>query len=1350
MSQNIRGGKRNRQTDDLMDQSSSSPKRSLLGPLSTDVVRIDILSLNGKPFTHKFTSKDIKHLWSTALRRDESEIVGQSCAWLNKNTLRINIELAEEVVLKDVSDTPDFLYEKSTEFQNYSYECKMVGFGGFSEAVVGDVVTVNLRRGHFRFKPENAEDWLVVYGRLIGSARSVIFLCVCVCVCNIILDIIWLSAGVGRNNSCQLLRVDDFTRTQNHCQINRRLGGVFVGQIAVSLVLVLMHACVIGKILPDLYPCFSDFPPRFQQHHRQRGPQNGSNNCETGTKGTSTRVATDVWLQDSSLLSWHPNPVQPVLGFGPYRQGVQERADQLERLCQKVVQNWPLQEGNVRVLAEGDREARDEPRRGIERTQVPLRQVNRFEKARDVPEDEGLRGDVISSKKGKTKVLYKEENAKGLIWWNCRGGIRSKIDIIKNYIHSFKPDLFFISESNIKDDDDLLVINVENYTLYRSASINGCSRLACYAKNDSGFELSFIARDEVQIIGMENKKIRAYGIYRPFTNHNGLSQGANFDCLLKCLNEIPIGDKTTYVGGDFNADYLRMNDPSYHLATYLNRLEIWSIENGLTQHISEVTRLRSITMADGSRRIEESCLDHLYGEVQDDRKRTYKTVNIPGSDHVAVMVSWEEMPIRTKKTVTRDWRNYNMMKLTEVMKEDASLEHMETLRLATDADDLNSRLAAFHRYVLNRICPERVVRLRRQGQVVDNQIEKLKKRRDRQLKLYHKHKDVFYLDFADSLSKQLRKTISRVAKRRLQLKATSPDPKTFWKAVKEISGKDAKNPELKIKDSQGNVKTDPQELAETFADFFIDKAATLSSRTKPEEEVDQHPDQHSSMMLISMDMIEKAVRKLKPKKSYGIDGVPLCIVKDVFQFIPHIYHKLLSMAARKIPDQWKIARVLPLYKKGSRYVLDNYRPISNLCSIDKLFEKIVLDEINRRHPGIEGEHQHGFRQYHSTTTAMLEIQNEIVSHMEEGQGCSMYSIDLSAAFDLLRKNTFVHQAKDTIDPDLLSVLADFLSERKMVVEIDGKVSSSKHVPLGCVQGSVLGPKLFNIYMSRVAEHTLGNKLVAYADDSYVIIPGKEKAAIENCVKTHLDFLSSQGMVTNISKTEAVFFGLEQYMETLHINGEELKFSGRMKVLGVTFDARMKFSEHIESVIKKARTMNSGLRMIRRKLTYDQFLKVMTTQYYGRCFYGGLAWLNGTNSFLDLRKINALHYRALRIAKRDFKRVIRRSELDLMGRARPTTWIQYLLANTAIKAITRGQPTLLSREMRENMFIERRRSGRPKFFDNSKKKIGRQALRNRLGFMGRFKFDWSSGLTDDNLRVNLKKELGINTSDDRLH
>jgi len=165
-----------------------------------------------------------------------------------------------------------------------------------------------------------------------------------------------------------------------------------------------------------------------------------------------------------------------------------------------------------------------------------------------------------------------------------------------------------------------------------------------------------------------------------------------------------------------------------------------------------------------------------------------------------------------------------------------------------------------------------------------------------------------------------------------------------------------------------------------------------------------------------------------------------------------------------------------------------------------------------------------------------------------------------------------------------------------------------------------------------------------------------------------------------------------------------------------------------------------MRMVRRKLKLDQFMRVMTCQYYGRCFYGCPVWPNGTTNFMDLRRLNALHYRALRIAKRDDRKELSRAELDTLGRARPTTWSQYLMTSSAIKAIKRKAPTFLARESIQNMFTERRRPEVPKFFDNSKRKIGRQAVRNRLSPLNGLTFKWMNGISDDLLRINLKKHF----------
>lgn len=142
----------------------------------------------------------------------------------------------------------------------------------------------------------------------------------------------------------------------------------------------------------------------------------------------------------------------------------------------------------------------------------------------------------------------------------------------------------------------------------------------------------------------------------------------------------------------------------------------------------------------------------------------------------------------------------------------------------------------------------------------------------------------------------------------------------------------------------------------------------------------------------------------------------------------------------------------------------------------------------------------------------------------------------------------------------------------------------------------------------------------------------------------------------------------------------------MKVLSVQFDHEMKFSEHISIVVNKAKKLNSVIRMIRKKLKVDQFLKAMARQ-----FYGSRLWLNGMNSFADLRRLNALHYRSLRKARRDFNGTISKSTLDMTVRARPSVWGQYMIACTVIKSITRGAPINLHAEFKRNMFTERRRT-----------------------------------------------------------
>jgi len=232
----------------------------------------------------------------------------------------------------------------------------------------------------------------------------------------------------------------------------------------------------------------------------------------------------------------------------------------------------------------------------------------------------------------------------------------------------------------------------------------------------------------------------------------------------------------------------------------------------------------------------------------------------------------------------------------------------------------------------------------------------------------------------------------------------------------------------------------------------------------------------------------------------------------------------------------------------------------------------------------------------------------------------------------------------------------------------------------------------------------------------------------------------------LAKTEAVLFSKIQTEQLkFTINGEQFKTGLEMKVLGTVFDAKLTWTSQVNSVISKAKKLNSALSFIRKKLTLKQFLKVLTSQFYSVCFYASAAWLHGQNSYKDLRKLNAIYYRSLRIAMQDYRRKMSRSKLDELGRMRSTAWSRFQSTSIALKAVTRRYPVRLADTLIANTYAERRKPKRLKFFNKADHKIGNQAIQNRCGTtINELGFDWLDGFSDDGWRIQLKKHFGIPT------
>jgi len=278
---------------------------------------------------------------------------------------------------------------------------------------------------------------------------------------------------------------------------------------------------------------------------------------------------------------------------------------------------------------------------------------------------------------------------------------------------------------------------------------------------------------------------------------------------------------------------------------------------------------------------------------------------------------------------------------------------------------------------------------------------------------------------------------------------------------------------------------------------------------------------------------------LKRKKAQGVDEIPGSVVKDLKDVISMPLTWLFNtiIESGKIPTAWKASRIVPVFKKGDKKLIMNYRPVSNTSALSKIFEKCLIKRIERiyGYDSLMGEHQHAYRPGCSTVTAALTLQDFIASEIDKGNKVAVYSTDLTAAFDLLRPSLLVKKLCDLNLPrSYINVIVDFLSNRTGFVDINGTYSFIKPIPLGCVQGSVLGPFLFNIYTSDLekviknVEHS--SHVTVYADDAYVALPFDSikfpwcSEVTERVFLEHITWLKAIGMICNYAKTDITIFG----------------------------------------------------------------------------------------------------------------------------------------------------------------------------------------------------------------------------------
>ena len=307
--------------------------------------------------------------------------------------------------------------------------------------------------------------------------------------------------------------------------------------------------------------------------------------------------------------------------------------------------------------------------------------------------------------------------------------------------------------------------------------------------------------------------------------------------------------------------------------------------------------------------------------------------------------------------------------------------------------------------------------------------------------------------------------------------------KKFWGHVKTTC-KSTRIPEsISYRDI---IRNDPIGQADIFNDFFV---AQFSDASSYDIDIDFVYDELNDIDF-SVQTVRNLLKQVKPKKAPGPDGVHGMVLKHCAFGLAYPLSKLFKLSYNTgiIPHEWKLANVVPVYKKDDKSNVENYRPISLTCLMMKILEKLVRDKILDKCKDLLNPHQHGFLPGRSCTTQMIGFSDSLGISLNDNIQTDVIYLDFAKAFDSVNHDIILHKLKTQygIDGILLKFIANYLKDRGQCVTIGGKCSQMRSVLSGVPQGSILGPLLFVLFINDITDCVSnGTNIALYADDTKI-------------------------------------------------------------------------------------------------------------------------------------------------------------------------------------------------------------------------------------------------------------------------
>lgn len=466
----------------------------------------------------------------------------------------------------------------------------------------------------------------------------------------------------------------------------------------------------------------------------------------------------------------------------------------------------------------------------------------------------------------------------------------------------------------------------------------------------------------------------------------------------------------------------------------------------------------------------------------------------------------------------------------------------------------------------------------------------------------------------------------------------------IWKIYRHLMGKN-KNKTTSIINklvTEDGIVTGNTTIANAFNDYFCTVGQKLSRNF-----ADNHNYKHyltgnhiESMFFnpVTEDEVNREIERLPLNKAPGYDGIPPKLIKYTAPYIikslTHIYN--LSLLQGCVPDQLKIAKIIPIYKKKSKIDPGNYRPISLLSIFNKLLEKLVFHRLHSflTKFDILFKHQFGFRENHSTILAIIEITDNIKEELDKGNSVIGTYLDLSKAFDTVNHSILLNKLHHYgVRGIVHKWFESYLTGRKQLTFVNDTYSDLKTIETGVPQGSVLGPLLFLIYVNDVVSAVENHNLRLFADDTNLFVSGKNLINVFNDTQQSLhklhQWFNDNHLTLNIDKTcYSIFTNKPIPQINLEINNILIKREQSVKYLGIYLDEKLNWKTHIDSVCTKLIQLTGASSYISQFIHKNNLLQIYYAYIFPHIKYGIEVY--GSAPKYTLKKLQATQTRLLKI------------------------------------------------------------------------------------------------------------------------